>query len=78
MILGALDLLSSTLFAVKYERDVLASLGGPATFLAILAFACVIARRRSVTWAKSEPSWGRFEDGQSDEVLVLGVNHNEN
>ncbi len=75
VILGALLLLYFTLFAVRFERDVLASAGGRVTLLLVL----LIARRNrsrigeSVATARSDANWVRFEDAPSDEVLVLGL-----
>ena len=73
MILGALCLLYFSLFAVKYERDVLASPAASMAMLLILLAAAVYARWRSVAFAKSEPAWLRFEDVPADEILVLGL-----
>jgi len=73
VILGALGLLYFTLFAVRYERDVLATRGGEATLLALLLAVAVVVRWRSVASAKGETAWVRFEDAPPDEILVLGL-----
>jgi glucose dehydrogenase len=73
VILGALGLLYFTLFAVRFERDVLATPASAATLLAILLAAAVAVRWRSVALAKSEEAWVRFEDSPADEILVLGL-----
>jgi hypothetical protein len=41
--------------------------------LAAMALIAVWLRWRSVTQAKSEPYWLRFEDVPADEILVLGL-----
>lgn len=73
VILGAVGLFYFTLFAVRYERDVLATPGGQATLVAILLVAAVVVRWRSVASAKGETAWVRFEDAPADEILVLGL-----
>ena len=73
VILGALGLLYFTLFAVKYEREILADRGGASAMLSILAAVAVWARWRSVAEAKDEAAWLRFEDAPADEILVLGL-----
>jgi hypothetical protein len=73
VILGALSLLYFTLFAVKFERDVLASAAGRMTLLGVLLVAAAVARWRSVAMARSEANWVRFEDAPEDAVLVLGL-----
>jgi len=71
--LGAVGLLHFTLFAVRYEREVLASPGGDATLLAILLVSAAVVRWRSVVSAKGDTAWVRFEDSPPDEILVLGL-----
>jgi hypothetical protein len=73
VILGALCLLYFSLFAVKYEREVLANPGGRAVLLLVLSVVAVGARWRSRWLAKSEAAWARFEDSPADEILVLGL-----
>jgi CubicO group peptidase (beta-lactamase class C family) len=73
VILGAFGLLYFSLFAVRYERDILATPSGQATLLAILLAAALFMRWRSVAEAKFEPFWVRFEDAPADEILVLGL-----
>jgi hypothetical protein len=73
VILGALGLLYFSLFAVRYEREILATPSGQATLLGILVVIAVVVRWRSVEEAKFEPSWVRFEDAPADEILVLGL-----
>lgn len=73
VILGALGLLYFTLFAVRFERDVLATPASTATLLGILLGAAVVVRWRSVALARSEAAWVRFEDTPADEILVLGL-----
>jgi hypothetical protein len=73
VILGALCLLYFSMFAVRYERDVLATPGGQATLVAILLVAAVVVRWLSVASAKGDTAWVRFEDAPADEILVLGL-----
>jgi len=73
MILGALCLLYGSLFAVKYEREILESPANCAALLASLMVVAAWARWRSVSLAKSEATWVRFEDAPPDEILVLGL-----
>jgi CubicO group peptidase (beta-lactamase class C family) len=78
VILGALGLLYFTLFAVRYERDVLASERATAVLLGALLVAAVAVRWRSVALAKSDTAWLRFEDVPGDEILVLGIAQGKN
>ena len=78
VILGALGLLYFTLFAVRYERDVLQSGGATALLLTTLLVAAAIVRWRSVALAKSDAAWLRFEDVPGDEILVLGLGQGKN
>jgi CubicO group peptidase (beta-lactamase class C family) len=73
MILGALCLMYFSLFAVKFEQEVLASAGGSAKMLLVLLVLALCARWRSVAFAKSEAHWLRFEDMEEDEIQVLGL-----
>jgi hypothetical protein len=78
VILGALGLLYFTLFAVRYERDVLESGTATATLLATLLVTAAIVRWRSLALAKSDAAWLRFEDVPGDEILVLGLARGRN
>jgi len=78
VILGALLLLYFTLFAVRFERDVLATSAGSAALVGILLAAAALARWRAVYEAKSDAEWVRFEDAPPDEVLVLGLTAGKN
>jgi hypothetical protein len=76
VILGALCLLYFTLYAVKYERDILGSTRDRAILLVILGIAAVFARWRAVSMAQLETV--RFEDTPADEILVLGLTQDGN
>jgi hypothetical protein len=78
VILGALGLLYFTLFAVRYERDMLASRTDTAILLTILLVGAVVVRWRAVALAKSDAAWLRFEDVPGDEILVLGLGQGKN
>ena len=71
VILSALGLLYFTLFAVKFERDILADTRNRTLLLVVLGLAAVFARWRAVWMAQSETV--RFEDRPRDEILVLGL-----
>jgi CubicO group peptidase (beta-lactamase class C family) len=78
VILAAAGLLYFSLFAVRYERDVLSS--GPATaaLLATLAVAAAVLRWRSVELARSDTAWLQFEDVPGDAILTLGLGQGKN
>jgi len=78
VVLGALGLLYFTLFAVRYERDVLESARMTAALAGTLVIAAVVLRWRSVALAKSDPVWLRFEDAPGDEILTLGLAQGRN
>jgi CubicO group peptidase (beta-lactamase class C family) len=73
VILGALGLLYFTLFAVRFERDVLSTTAGQVTLVGTLLMVAVVARWRSVALAKEDAGWLLFEDAPADEILVLGL-----
>jgi hypothetical protein len=73
VILVSLLLLYFTLFAVKYEREVLADPANAVKMLAAIAALLVWVRWRSAAQARSEPHWLRFEDAPADEIMVLGL-----
>jgi hypothetical protein len=73
VILGALGLLYFTLFAVRFERDVLSTTEGQVVLVGTLLVAAVVVRLRSVWAAKEEGLGVRFEDAPGDEILVLGL-----
>ena len=73
VILGAFCLLYFTLFAVRFERDVLSSSSGQATLVGVLLVVALVVRWRSVALAKSDAAWLRFEEVHGDEILVLGL-----
>ena len=78
VVLGALGLLYFTLFAVRYERDVLESARMTVALAGTLVIAAVVLRWRSVALAKSDPVWLRFEDAPGDEILTLGLAQGRN
>ena len=78
VILGAVGLLYFSLFAMRYERDVLATASGRGALVVTLLVAAAIVRWRSVASAKSDPVWLRFEEVPGDEVLTLGLAHGRN
>jgi CubicO group peptidase (beta-lactamase class C family) len=78
VVLSALMLLYFTVFAVRYERDVLESAGMTAALIGTLLVAAVVVRWRSVALAKSDAAWLRFEDVPGDEILTLGLAQGRN
>jgi hypothetical protein len=78
VILGALGLLYFTLFAVRFERDVLVTNTGSIVLIGILLAGAVLARWRAVYEAKSDANWVRFEDAPPDEIVVLGLTSGKN
>jgi len=73
VILGAFLLLYFTLFAVRFEREVLSTAEGQAVLVGTLLAVAVAVRWRSVWGARSDAAWLRFEETPGDEILVLGI-----
>ena len=73
VILSALLLLYFSLFAVRFERDVLATTSGQLTLIGVLLAGAVIARRCAVFEAKGDASWVRFEETDANDVLALDL-----